>query len=83
VSLRLTRSELEVVAGAVMPAADGTLWLGDYRIDPKDMCSLVLYFLTNTDLTTDDPRRELVRAITRFEEVRGWNPAGMRFCRSS
>lgn len=49
-----------------------------FSIGPKDMAELVKYWMTNTDLTPNDPRMELLTALAyRTAPVAG-NPGQQR-----
>lgn len=46
--------------------------LGDYTISEFDFCEAIMYFLTNTDLESDDRRLKLVERIRKIGVVPGW-----------
>ena len=52
--------------------------INNLDIGANDMCSLVEYYLTNTNLTTDDPRLNLVKRIKGSKIIDGWGNIGHR-----
>lgn len=46
------------------------------RIGPKDMVALVEYWLTNTSLEKDDPRREFAERLHEMEVIEGYDGPG-------
>ena len=54
--------------------------IGDVRglIGPEDMCNLVRYWLTNTELSPSDPRLTLIRQIAGGRIAQGWNKCNKR-----
>lgn len=52
--------------------------IGKEKMNMKDFCDAVCYVLTNTDLTSDDPRLELVEFVKQLKIVDGYNPGQRR-----
>jgi hypothetical protein len=47
--------------------------IGEYYLSMEDFEELVLYVLTNSDLTKNDPRYKLVEKINNMKVGPGWN----------
>lgn len=69
-----------IVARTGIPWDGLNLTMGDVEMDisKKDMCCLIEYFITNTDLSDNDPRIPLIESIKKFKIVEGFNPGGNR-----
>jgi hypothetical protein len=52
--------------------------VGDYYIQADEFAELVMYYLTNTDLSEDDPRLGLMKRIRRLENATGFNGTNIR-----
>lgn len=50
-----------------------------FTIGPRDMAELVKYWMTNTDLTEDDPRVALLEMLANKMDVGEGNPGRRRF----
>ena len=55
------------------------LRIGDYFVGPRDMVSLVEYWMTNTNLHGDqDVRKDLLRRLLKSGTTIGWGDQGVR-----
>jgi len=70
---------LEASAKATGVSGNGTPGLfisipkGSSFIPANEFCGLIRYFLTNYDLTKDDPRLKLLADMKKARKVEGWN----------
>lgn len=52
--------------------------LGDYEISMEDFNAMVMYVMTNSDLTEDDPRYKLLMDIKKLRVIEGHNPGNKK-----
>lgn len=55
-----------------------TVYLGEYEISLEDFLIMSHYVLTNTDLESNDPRRQFVECVKEMQEVSGFNAPATR-----
>lgn len=48
------------------------------HIPHNDMCALIMYYLTNTDLVEDDMRLWLIKTIKQLRKTAGFNKGAKR-----
>jgi hypothetical protein len=57
---------------------NGVIRVGNHEISPDDFCSLVMYFMINTDLAENDPRMELREEISNLIVTEGYSSGEWR-----
>ena len=71
----LIRANLDTKSGII----GDIVRVGGYEIKSADFCSLIEYFLLNTDLDKFDVRRSLVDTIKQYRIGEGFNKGNIRF----